>query len=275
MICPTCKSNIRDDAAFCPVCGKPVIQDTPEIHNIETVELPKKDPVQAAASAASAASEEMEAKQNFSAESAGTADSAVNRQSYQQEAQNTSAPGAARYENVQRQGRPAGMSQENRPQRGTGSGGQGMPGQQNRAYHQYQRGNPQGAAPRPQAMNRMPQQPVRPLNEKEEDRLRNSLSKKSTIAFIFSIFGICGFTFNLPCAIIALIFSMIVKNEYKNRGFQKDTDLKLANAAFICAIIGIVIGVIGLLVLLISGAGIIAGLSSLSSMASGSSYYGY
>ena len=41
MICPVCKSNIREDAVFCPVCGKPVPLDSPDIHKIETVELPK------------------------------------------------------------------------------------------------------------------------------------------------------------------------------------------------------------------------------------------
>ena len=145
-------------------------------------------------------------------------------------------------------------------------------------YQQYQNIPPQGqpprgpSQPRPAGVN--PAQ-RRPLSEKEYNLLRKNLSTRSLISFICGIFGICSGFLSLPFSIVGLVISIVVRNEYKNRNLQPDTDLKLTNVGFICSIIGIVFGAIALIMILISGAGIIAALSALADMGGGSSYYGY
>ena len=283
MICPICKSNIRDGSVFCPVCGKPVPQDNPDIHNIETVELPKDNDSQSAVfrhSEISAAETAESPVQEASAEN-------VPRPAPSQQAAQEPVPDQMDYD------RPSGSApysgdapQGSRPQRARAgaaphpqsdrqAGGAGRP------YHQYQNGPRQGQqhgqpghhqASRQQGMDR---KPASMLSEPEQFHIRKTLSTRALVAFICSIFGICSVAVGLPCAIVGLVISIIVRNEYRNRGFQKDTDLKLANAAFVCSIIGIVIGVIGLIILMATGAGIAAGLSALASMGSGGSYYGF
>ncbi len=271
MICPTCKSNIRDDSAFCPVCGKPIPQNTPDLPHSGTAELPESH------EEAAEHSHHPEAlRQNVpGGESAEPADDQEKR------SEESAVPRPASHE-----GKPVGFQTNEMPPRGTRpqQGGpaperNAHPGQQGQGYrHQYRNIPPQGhpgrgQAPHPSGMNRPSENP---LSERELFHLKHRLSIRAMMAFIFSIFGICGITMNLPCAIIALIMSIIVRNEYRDRGWQRDTDLKLANAAFICSIIGLVIGVIGLIVLMVTGAGLIAGLSALGSLASGGSgYYGF
>ena len=70
MICPTCKSNIRDGAVFCPVCGKPVQQTAASgLHNIETVEMTHRT----AEGAPSAPEQEAEQPPAYGKRNAGTA----------------------------------------------------------------------------------------------------------------------------------------------------------------------------------------------------------
>ena len=125
--------------------------------------------------------------------------------------------------------------------------------------------------PRPRSSNRG----QRPLSEKEALRLKESFSKKAVTAFIFSIFGICMFGIHLPFSIVGLVLSIIVRNGYRDRGIQKDSDLKLANAAFVCSIIGLVLGVFDVIILLTAGTGIVSALNSLTSLTSGGGYYGF
>ncbi len=316
MICPICKSNIRDGSTVCPVCGKTLQQDAPEIHKIETVESPK-----AVENTPSAFSEQAQPAPDQGAARPQAAESpkeqnAVPPQSAgmspdQGPAARPQAPGTPQnqagvrpqpaenrpaFDNVQNRPAPeaevrnsrTGMA-ENRnyqnamPQGNApymGNGRQNGPGQgpAGRNYQPYQQNiPPQGQPSRGPSQHRpaggMNTVQKRPLSEKEYDLLRRNLSIKSMIAFICGIFGICSGFFNLPFSIVGLVMSIIVKNEYKNRNFQQDTDLKLANVGFICCIIGIVVGAIAVITILISGAGIISALSSLSSSSGG--YYGY
>lgn len=258
MICPTCKSNIRDESVLCPVCGKPVSQDNPDVHSVETVELPKRDeepPV------VRNNDDPRQTQSSPSGETVATRQMPVNEK-------RTEFTG------------PEMQHRANRPSPDTT-----IP--EGRYHH-----DPSGRGPSRQYRNSPPHNPgarrpvpgssgmsgmsVHPLSETEEVQLRHGISIKSILAFIFSIFGLSSIIMDLPCGIVGLVLSIIVKNEYRNRGWQKDTDLRLADAAFICSIIGIVLGVISLIVMMVTGVEIVAGLSALASLASGgSSYYGF
>ncbi|MBR2737042.1 MAG: hypothetical protein IKD86_07025 [Firmicutes bacterium] len=315
MICPICKSNIRDGSTVCPVCGKTLQQDAPEIHKIETVESPKAAentpspvpeqnqpaPEQGAGrpQAAEMPKEQGAARpqtvgmspeqgtvrpqspgapQNQggvrpqAADNRPAFEAAQNRPASEAEVRNSrnGMPENRNFQNAGPQGNPPYMG--NGRQNGPGQGPSG------RNYQPYQQNiPPQGQHSRGPSQHRpaggMNTVQKRPLSEKEYDLLRRNLSIKSMIAFICGIFGICSGFFNLPFSIVGLVMSIIVRNEYKNRNFQQDTDLKLANVGFICCIIGIVVGAIALITILISGAGIISALSSLTSSTGG--YYGY
>lgn len=265
MICPVCKSNIRDDAVFCPVCGKPVPQETPEIHNIETVELPKN--VEGRES--SPADQRKPESAPFQEQSGRP----VPNETVSHEQQAIPPTGSRREQSLEHSGDAAARHPRPRQEKAD-------PGRQSRPYPpQYRKTPAPGSAEtsrgaRPHSNNRNSGS-MRPLSEKEAILLKNNLSRKAIVAFFCGIFGIGAVAMNLPFSIVGLVLSIIVKNGYRDRGFQKDSDLKLANAAFVCSIIGIVLGVIGLIVLMATGAGIIAALNSLASLSSGGSYYGF
>ena len=264
MICPICKSNIRDDAVFCPVCGKPVPQNSPNIHNIETVELPKQK--QRAEHEHPVAKERTSVGSNASSDSAAGYEPVSSGQLSDREKGPT--PEGNRDHSVKETARRESFRHEN-----------AAPRQPERPSPNYRDTSRHGAAAAQSEsesrQNARRNGQMRYLSEKETFRVRNNLSKKAQISFIFAIFGLCAFTLNLPCAIIGLVFSIIVRNEYRDRDWKKDTDLKLANAAFVCSIIGIVLGVIGIIILMISGAGIIAALTTLASWSTGGNYYGF
>lgn len=235
MICLKCKSNINDDANFCPICGTTIQHEqepapvTAEIEPAAVEAEPAEAPQAEMQQPEIPHQEEIRAEQNAQSS----------------EEQGTPAPQPEPMAARRPQGRTFAP-----PQR------QGM-----------------NAMPRSQA----PSQRRRPLSEAEYLAVKKSLSTKTLIAFILSIFGICSITFDLPCAIIGFVFSMIVRNEYRNRGLQPDTDLKLANVAFICSIVGLVIGVIMLFVIFAFGVTVASLIAALSSMVSsaGSLYGGF
>ena len=258
MICPTCKSNISDESVLCPVCGKPVSQDHPDIHSEEKVELPKRDeepPV------VRSNDDPHQAQPSPSGEPVATRQMPVNEK-------RTELTGQEMPHRANRPSPDAAMPEGRYHHDPSGRG-------PSRQYRNLPPHNPGARRPAPGSSG-MSGMSVRPLSEKEEVQLRHGISIKSILAFIFSIFGLSSIVMDLPCGIVGLVLSIIVRNEYRNRGWQKDTDLKLADAAFVCSIIGIVLGVIGLIVMMFTGAGVVAGLSALASLGSGgSSYYGF
>ena len=108
-----------------------------------------------------------------------------------------------------------------------------------------------------------PFRPVEPLTPEQAEKEKSDNRIKTIIGFICGIFGLAGFGGNLAFAIVGVVFCSIVRKSYKNHGFKPDTDKKLADAGFICSVIGIAVGVIWLIALCVIGAGVGAALHSL------------
>lgn len=275
MICPICKSNIREGSLVCPVCGKQLQPEAPGVHNIETVEPPKTEnsPSSFPEQVRGNAQEQPAVRPQVQPPEKDPSFETVQSKPAAETEIRNSRPDMPGNRNFQ-----GNMPQGNRPNMGGGRQDGPVQGPAGRNYQQYQNIPPQGqpprgpSQPRPAGVN--PAQ-RRPLSEKEYNLLRKNLSTRSLISFICGIFGICSGFLSLPFSIVGLVISIVVRNEYKNRNLQPDTDLKLTNVGFICSIIGIVFGAIALIMILISGAGIIAALSALADMGGGSSYYGY
>lgn len=150
------------------------------------------------------------------------------------------------------QARPTGAG----AQQGAGRNAQARPAGAGAQQFQWQAQN----------MNRGPVppfRPVEPLTPEQAEKEKSDNRIKTIIGFICGIFGLAGFGGNLAFAIVGVVFCSIVRKSYKNHGFKPDTDKKLADAGFICSVIGIAVGVIWLIALCVIGAGVGAALHSL------------
>ncbi|MGI6205509.1 MAG: zinc-ribbon domain-containing protein [Anaerovoracaceae bacterium] len=300
MICPKCHTKVADTATVCPVCGfdlssvaKPEGEAGGQpagnvsgagaagenVNASSEAEKMSKDGNTASAGAGAAASgagRPEAGSQQTGSQQAGSqqpgSQQTGSQQPGSQQAGNQGAnayrassqgqqPGAGNYRQPNGGPRPTGApgSQGGRPRGNQGAGYQynwqkqpGQPGMQG--------GRPNGQVP--------PYRPVEPLSPEEAEKVKSDLRVRSIIGFICGILAIAGCGVNIAFAIIGIVFTSIVKNAYKRHGFQPDTDKKLADAGFVCSIVGIVVGVILLIVMIAFAASLGALVSTLISVQS-------
>ena len=227
MICPKCKNLISDNVELCPVCG----------YRFERAEKIAAEP---SAPRTSLSSENGQIEENRQQGASRNAQARPTGAGAQQ--------GAGR----NAQARPTGAG----AQQGAGRNAQARPAGAGAQQFQWQAQN----------MNRGPVppfRPVEPLTPEQAEKEKSDNRIKTIIGFICGIFGLAGFGGNLAFAIVGVVFCSIVRKSYKNHGFKPDTDKKLADAGFICSVIGIAVGVIWLIALCVIGAGVGAALHSL------------
>ena len=227
MICPKCKNLISDNVELCPVCG----------YRFERAEKIAAEPSAPRTSLSSENGQIEENRQQGASRNA--------------QARPTGA-GAQQGAGPNAQARPTGAG----AQQGAGRNAQARPAGAGAQQFQWQAQN----------MNRGPVppfRPVEPLTPEQAEKEKSDNRIKTIIGFICGIFGLAGFGGNLAFAIVGVVFCSIVRKSYKNHGFKPDTDKKLADAGFICSVIGIAVGVIWLIALCVIGAGVGAALHSL------------
>ncbi|MDD7408963.1 MAG: zinc-ribbon domain-containing protein [Anaerovoracaceae bacterium] len=256
MICPKCKSKIDDDAKFCPVCGVSLEGNGAGTVSQGSARAYSQGSARAADSKAEAAPEAVDEKvPERSAGPAAEPKPEAGAEGINAERENRGfGQGSAR-----EQGRPrqeAENQRAQRPPRQEGFNGNGQRGPAGNGQPQWNGRNP----------NRGQVPPRRPAAYPERiEKIKSDLRVKAMVGFICGIFAIAGVGANLAFSIVGLVFTIIVRKGYNKYGLEPDTDKKLANAGFVCSIIGLILGGILIICLFVFGAAIGALLGSLSS----------